>query len=408
MAATLPPIQLLFPRESHAAHCRVPVLFAGGRAVALRSRRRRGPAGGGGTAKIWASPVFAFEHRSDDGGGLGRTAGLATEFHTLVGGLGGSGDKSCFPATASRSELEALRTRQRADWTKRVLLWASKWQDVAWTPQPWSATAAVAPAAAATRFVYCYATDTDVRRTVASLVFTASIPAADPMAEYTQGAAYQDEFKRDVMPVHGVAAAHPSCVFKDTRAEADKSRGEYRRLFSGFNLRFVDLAWQPTGIAPAGPSVPQAPVPPQAAPAAASTGQLPATPGAVAAVQAADVRKYCHVFMQSVGKKGGVRSTVFEDSRSDGSDAAMTASLAAFVAHVRAIQPGVWHEFSIPPAQCFPDSGYCIARVLRRVAGTSQIAGQFCNASREKAEGGWNAIGEADTTLQTIAWPTGP
>lgn len=215
-------------------------------------------AGGMGTAKIWASPVFEFGYRADDGGGMSRTAELATEFHTLVGGMGGSGDKSCFPATESRAELEALRTQQRKDWTKRIMLWASKWQEVAWTPKPWNPATVVAKAASTSKYFYCYVTDVepDVRKTVASLVFEKPVRGDDPMAVYNQTDAYTDEFKRTALPGHGVSDEGTMCVFKDTLAEAEKNRKEYRRLFSGFNLRFVDLPWSPSGTGSPQPATP--------------------------------------------------------------------------------------------------------------------------------------------------------
>lgn len=214
--------------------------------------------GGMGTAKIWASPVFEFDYRADDGGGMSRTAELATEFHTFIGGMGGSGDKSCFPATQSRAELEALRAQQRKDWTKRIMLWASKWQEVAWTPKPWNPDAVVAKAAVSNKYFYCYVTDVepDVRKTVASLVFEKPVRGDDPMAIYNQTDAYTEEFKRTALPGHGVSDQGTMCVFKDTLAEAEKSRKEYRRLFSGFNLRFVDLSWSPSGVGSPQPATP--------------------------------------------------------------------------------------------------------------------------------------------------------
>lgn len=211
-----------------------------------------------GTAKIWASPVFEFSYRADDAGGMSRTAELATEFHTYIGGMGGSGDKSCFPATQSRAELEALSAQQRKDWTKRIMLWASKWQEVAWTPKPWSPDAVMAKAAVSNKYFYCYVTDVepDVRKTVASLVFEKPVRGDDSMAVYNQTDAYTDEFKRTALPGHGVSDQGTVCVFKDTLAEAEKSRKEYRRLFSGFNLRFVDLPWSPSGTALPQPATP--------------------------------------------------------------------------------------------------------------------------------------------------------
>lgn len=107
---------------------------------------------------------------------------------------------------------------------------------------------ATAPAAGTPFYFYCYATDTDpkVRKTVASTVFEQSVPAMDPMARYNFASAAEAEFKRNVIPSHGVPGAQPSCVFEDTLAKANNNRARFRNLFSGFNLTFVDLAWRPT------------------------------------------------------------------------------------------------------------------------------------------------------------------
>jgi hypothetical protein len=138
--------------------------------------------GGMGTAKIWASPIFAFEYRAGDPAGFERTRELASDFHRFVGGLGGAGDKSCFPATDTRAELEALRYQQRAQWTKRTLVWTSKWQEVAWTPGPWDPRTVAATPAVVNRYFYCYVTDVepDVRKTVASGVFEMPVPGGSP------------------------------------------------------------------------------------------------------------------------------------------------------------------------------------------------------------------------------------
>ena len=118
--------------------------------------------------------------------------------------------------------------------------------------------AAVAKAAVSNKYFYCYVTDVepDVRKTVASLVFEKPVRGDDPMAVYNQTDAYTEEFKRTALPGHGVSDEGTMCVFKDTLAEAEKSRKEYRRLFSGFNLRFVDLPWIPSGTASPQPATP--------------------------------------------------------------------------------------------------------------------------------------------------------
>ena len=115
-------------------------------------------------------------------------------------------------------------------------------------------------------------------------------------------------------------------------------------------------------------------------------------------------RKFCHVFIQYVGKPGGVRTKVWENIGSDGSQTAMTTTLTAFAAHMRQLQPKTWHDFSAAPLQCFKDSGFCTATSLRHF-GTSQLAGQFCEATREEAEAGWARLSKGDSGVEIIAWP---
>jgi hypothetical protein len=128
-------------------------------------------------------------------------------------------------------------------------------------------TAAVAagPAgnASTTFYFYCYATDMDpkVRKTVASTVFEQSVPAMDPMARFNYVGAAEEEFKRNVVPQHGVPDARATCAVEDTLAKANSSRARYRGLFSGFNLTFIDLAWRPVAKAVAS-AAPAAGAPP--------------------------------------------------------------------------------------------------------------------------------------------------
>lgn len=202
-----------------------------------------------GGHRIWASPIFEFRYSPADYVVYQtRLNDLATEFHNRVAGLGGAGDKSCYPPTTSRAELEAQRSEWRAVWTKRVLLWKSKWDEVAWTPQPWTPTAATAAPAISTKYVYCYVTDMDenLRKTVATQVFDAALAPPTDMAHYNELTRFQEEFSRQFIDGQRWSeTAHPNCVAKDTVAEANKSRADYRNLFSGFNLTFTDVGWRP-------------------------------------------------------------------------------------------------------------------------------------------------------------------
>ncbi|MBS1219899.1 MAG: hypothetical protein H6R21_3032 [Proteobacteria bacterium] len=222
----------------------------------------------------WASPVMEIEYLSSDP--WSRVQDLATDFHTFIGGMGGAGDKQCAAATADRAAVEAFRNEQRSILTQRFMgvVRSNKWLDVAWTPKPWTPGAMVKPAVAS-KYFYCYGTDTDARASVASPVFEMGVDGANPMAPYTQADEYNKQFARDVVAVHGLADANPACYFKDTQAEADKALRDYRKMFSGFNLKFTDVAWRPSNAATAPPV---APVPARPAPTTGSTP--PSTPAA--------------------------------------------------------------------------------------------------------------------------------
>lgn len=203
---------------------------------------------------LWASPVFEVEYASSDS--TTRTQEMATDFHNFIGSMGGAGDKQCSPALPDRAAVEASRNEQRNILTQRFMgvVKTHKWLDVAWTPEPWS-PALMAKPAVVSKFFYCHGTDTDVRASVASPVFEMSVDG-DPMAPYTQADVYNRQFTRDVALAHGLNNADPACYFKDTHAEADKALRDYRKMFSGFNMRFTDVAWRPNGesIAPAAAS----------------------------------------------------------------------------------------------------------------------------------------------------------
>jgi hypothetical protein len=153
-----------------------------------------------------------------------------------------------------REEALAQREQQRAIWSKRLFLMkVGSWRDVDWTPPPWDAAAR--PPAQTTRYFYCYATQVDIpdrsdlAHTVASQIF-AMPTGADPMAVYAQSAAYAEEFKQ-IVRAHGQPDEGTTCTAYDTQAEAAKASRDHRRLFGGFNTKFAEVAWMPSGSAPA-------------------------------------------------------------------------------------------------------------------------------------------------------------
>lgn len=473
--------------------------------------------------KVWVSPVFEVEYAASDA--WSRTAEMATDFHTAVGALGGTGDKACAVVNNDRAAVEASRNEQRQILTQRFMgvVRANQWLDVAWTPKPWT-PALLAKPAVVSKFFYCYGTDTDQRdttaSTVASAVFEKSIDGADAMAPYRLAETYGKEFAQYVVSTHGLTQANPSCYFKDTRAEADKAMRDYRKLFGGFNTKFTVVPWTPTEQAVAPPATatpparPAASVPTTPSASAGAIGAkprigvrttdvtpalavglgldtprgallvevLPGSPAAAAGLkpmdvvlsingeaisQAADLttisnrlaageraslrvwreraqivlpvdvagpsvtpaarvagiatpknaataavpampatesRKYCHAFIQFVGKPGGVVSPVWENTGSDGSPAAMAATLTAFTAHMRQLQPKTWLPVAPSPAQCDINNGFCYATAVRQF-GRSQLAGQFCKTTRAEADRDWAQLRARDGTMEVVAWP---
>ena len=463
--------------------------------------------------KLWASPVFEYE----SGQGWSRTEEMATDFHQLIGSMGGAGDKTCSVGNADRATVETWRNEQRTILTARFmgLVSTNKWMDVAWTPKPWAPALLLKPSVVR-KFFYCYGTDTDQRSTtastVATLAFEMDVDGTDPMAVYMQAEEYGKEFAQYVVTAHGLTQANPACYFKDTQAEAVKTLRDYRKMFGGFNTAYTDVAWRPTAgstalsvapppVAPTTTSLPTQPaaaVPGQGriglglgevTPAlalglgidkergalvievmkdspAASAGLKPmdvvlsigghainqasdlsvissrlatgaraslriwrerkeievlvdvagqpaelpvssdpsASRSAAVSMPAAASKKFCHAVIQYVGKTGGVRSTVWENSGSDGSAAAMAATLTEFAAHIRQLQPQTWHEFTPSASQCDTTSGFCFATSVRHF-GKSQLAAQFCRTTREEAETELARLIGFDRTMQSVAWP---
>ncbi|QNH23192.1 hypothetical protein HEP73_04145 [Xanthomonas sp. GW] len=231
---------------------------------------------GGVPAKVWASPVVEIAYQDDASGWLRRSNELASDFLQHVGSLGGAGTKDCMLGPG-REEALAQREQQRAIWSKRLyLMKVGSWRDVDWTPPPWDAAAK--PPAQITRYFYCYATQVDIpdrsdlAHTVATQIF-AMPSGADPTAVYAQSAAYAEEFKQTVR-AHGQPEEDTTCTAYDTQAEASKASRDYRRLFGGFNTKFAEVAWMPSGraaaVAAATPTSASAtPIAPTAAAAAA-------------------------------------------------------------------------------------------------------------------------------------------
>ena len=68
--------------------------------------------------KVWASPVFEVEYPSGDP--WTRTREMATEFHNLIGSMGGAGDKECASASIDRAAIEGLRASACVSLSRRA------------------------------------------------------------------------------------------------------------------------------------------------------------------------------------------------------------------------------------------------------------------------------------------------
>jgi hypothetical protein len=229
-------------------------------------------------ATIWASPVFPVDHGADDPGGIQRSFDLAEEFLAHVGTLGGQGDKQCV-VTATEQEAAANREEQRSIWDKRMyMVKIGDWRNIAWTPAPWTPAQAAARAAPATRYFLCQATQTDLpdrsdlSRTVATGVFSRTMPSGNVVTVYERASAYSIEFQTVVhahgLPVTGV------CMPYDTAGEAQYAYQQMLRFSKGFNKKYTEVAWTPSGQAPAEGS----PTPAAGAPSAVATATNASAP----------------------------------------------------------------------------------------------------------------------------------
>ncbi|HEY5613494.1 MAG TPA: hypothetical protein VIK70_07865 [Lysobacter sp.] len=220
-----------------------------------------------GKRDIWVSQVFATPPGTD----LLATA-LATEFHRHVATLGGAGNKICVTAV-SRAAAEQTRAKIAAIMGKRSFgIRVYDWHDVNWTPSAATYANAPPPPVAAANFVYCRFVDTDKHVLVASDIFVQTMPPKNDGAHYQELSRYGSEFGARAAAAEGVDPQGALCIASDTRAEADKSRNDYRKAFPFSGIKKVDLAFAP-GPAPAAKA---------AAPAAAATIPAPAATQPVA------------------------------------------------------------------------------------------------------------------------------
>lgn len=366
-------------------------------------------------ARVWASPVLALEYAADDPGGTRRGLDLAGEFLDRVIALGGNGSKTCSALADTHAEAEAEREQQRLIWDKRMyFVKIGDWREVAWTPKPWQPAAPVAGVGPVTVYFLCQASDTDVQdrsdrmRTVAAAVFAMPVPGPDVLAaKYAQNAAYTAEFQTEVvqprLPVRG------SCAPYDTPGEAQYAYQQLLRLSKGFNMQYTEVAWTPDASVTALAQPQATPATPAADP---SPPTIAAAPVAVVQETEAPAALYCVAFAQRAKPALLLRTPVWELDSGDRGHAGQATNLERVIAAVRLQHADGWRD--LPPVAChdnaavFAGETFCVATGRTRSTGV-QMAGQFCNPSREAIGQRQQEMARNDGGNYTpLAWPPTP
>lgn len=362
---------------------------------------------GSARTKIWASPVFPYSYASSTSA-ASRLHVLGGEFLSHVNSIGGAGSKQC-TTEPTQALAESTRAEQRASWSERVfMVKIGDWRDVAWAPAPHDPLAKEEPAGVVTKYFRCYAIQTDIpdrsdrSRTVTSPVFARTVPAAEPLQMYVQAGTYVAEFA-EAARAQGIIDQIPSCEPHDTAAEADKAQRDFRKTFSGFNMKFSEIAWEPS----AQPVVETAPVTKQSEVAVTSKAAPSAPTLPVAATPASDGPQHCVAFVSRTHPSLVTTTPVWTAAKSD--PASLASSLAALASAVIQSNPGEWQDF--PAAQCVNNSAafagetFCFANGDQKRFSGMQLAAQFCNASRPLIEKRWEAlVDSAGPTAKAFPW----
>ena len=118
--------------------------------------------------------------------------------------------------------------------------------DVPWTTNASTyANTALEPVAATLQFVYCRGMDVDWRKLATTEVFEATLPPGHDVTHHQALSRYAVDFGASVVAADAGADDRPLCIASDTRAEADKSRRDYRNAFLFARIKTIDMAWTP-------------------------------------------------------------------------------------------------------------------------------------------------------------------
>ena len=154
-----------------------------------------------------------------------------------------------------------------------------------------------------------------------------------------------------------------------------------------------------------------------AQPPAQTAAAIPAAPVSTAATtvvsdNAPDNGQYCTAFVTRTKEKLMLRMPVRESPFAQTDQAAMSVSLSGLVTAVIQAHPMKWMAF--PPVSCFDNSGvfagetFCVSTNYKHFGGT-QMAGQFCNRSKEMIDKRWADMVKADGGgARIFPWPVAP
>lgn len=99
-----------------------------------------------GDGKMWVSPLFSVDASASP---TAQAKDLAARFMTHVGTLGGHGEPACWLyAGQGRAQAQHGRDVEHREWKSRTFATPGDWQDVDWTPNKATASAASATIAA--------------------------------------------------------------------------------------------------------------------------------------------------------------------------------------------------------------------------------------------------------------------
>ena len=154
-----------------------------------------------------------------------------------------------------------------------------------------------------------------------------------------------------------------------------------------------------------------------AQPPAQAAAAIPAAPASTAATtvvsdNAPDNGQYCTAFVTRTKEKLMLRMPIREFPFTQTDQAAMRVSLSGLVTAVIQAHPMKWMAF--PPVSCFDNLGvfagetFCVSTNYKHFGGT-QMAGQFCNRSKEMIDRRWADMVKADGgSARIFPWPVAP